>query len=86
VSISLGTALQKLGRTIPADLSVVVFDQAPGLETLLGVSPTHVAQPLFEMGRRAAALARDLKEGKDVPPETALPCRVVEGQSVQSLE
>lgn len=67
---------------LPADLSVVVFDQAPEMHDLLGLRLTHIAQPLFEEGRRIAELAPRLAEGETVDEATVLPCTLVDGESV----
>jgi DNA-binding LacI/PurR family transcriptional regulator len=63
---ALGAAAEA-GLRVPGDLSLVGFDDAPGSDAL---GLTTIAQPAFEMGRRAAAL---LVERLESSP--AAPCR-----------
>ncbi len=69
---------------IPQDLSLVTFDQdyASYAPWLAGLRPTVVELPLAEIGRAVARLAVRLADGEAVEPVTALPCRLVEGDSV----
>ena len=72
---------------VPRDLSVVTFDQQPGVAGKLGnVPPTTVSIPLHEMGVRLAHMARNLIDGETVDTVTTLPCSLVEGESVASIE
>jgi LacI family transcriptional regulator len=71
---------------IPRELSVVVFDQAPESGGRLGLSVTHVAQPLSEEGTLAAEMIRRLVEGKTVESLVGLPCRLVEGETTGPRE
>ena len=59
-------AARELGIAVPADLSVVGFDDSPPAAT---ADPplTTVAQPLRERGRAAGALVCALVEGREVP-------------------
>ncbi len=78
--------LVKSGRiVVPRDLSVVTFDQHPGLSNWLGVKPTCIALPLMEMGRQLARMARALATGQTIDPSTTLPCNLVEGESVRNI-
>lgn len=60
-------ALREAGLTVPEDMSVVAFDDLPG-EWVLDPFLTVVAQPAYEIGRRAAGLLLDRLE-RDVAPE-----------------
>lgn len=76
-------ALVKAGTVeVPRDLSVIVFDQAPSIHDRLGLRVTHVAQPLFEEGRKVVEMARLMADGKAVPKAVCLPCALVEGESI----
>jgi len=72
---------------VPRDLSVVTFDQHPGVAARLGnVQPTTISMPLQQMGARLAQMARSLIDGETVDSVTTLPCSLTEGESVASLE
>ena len=71
---------------VPRDLSVVTFDQHPGVAAKLGnVSPTTISMPLTDMGQKLAHMARSLIDGHQVDAVTTLPCPLVEGESVASI-
>ena len=83
----LADAFEPLTRSgelvVPRDLSVVTFDQQPGVAAKLGnVKPTTIAMPLQKMGSQLAHMARRLIDGQPVDAVTALPCSLVEGDSV----
>lgn len=72
--------------SVPRDLSLVTFDRHTTMyQQLFGFEPTIVELPLKEMGRRLAAMAREVHEGRPVEQRTNLPCRIVEGGSVLPL-
>ena len=81
----LSQLIQQKRLKVPEDLSVITFDQHPGLTNWLGVLPTCLKMPLIEMGRRLAHMARDIVNGKPVEPSISLPCQLVEGESVKTL-
>lgn len=70
--------------SIPRELSVVVFDQAPEPAKRLGMTVTHVAQPLSEEGTLAARMVRSLAEHRKVEAMVRLPCRLVQGETTIS--
>lgn len=71
---------------VPGDVSVVTFDQHPGVEGWLGgVTPAVVALPLREMGRELARLGRRAAGSGEVPKVTYVACRLEEGESVRDL-
>lgn len=82
ISSVLEPLVQKGLIRIPEDLSVVMFDQAPGPLESFPVAPAHIAQPLQEEGRAAAESVRKLVDGKQVEDHRVFPCRLVEGESV----
>jgi DNA-binding LacI/PurR family transcriptional regulator len=84
ISSTLSPLVQEGLVRIPGDLSVVMFDQAPGPLESFPVAPTHIAQPLREEGRAAARAVRRLTDGKQVKDHQVLPCRLVEGKSVRN--
>ena len=66
---------------------VVTFDQQPNVAAKLGnVSPATVSIPLHDMGVKLAHMARNLIDGETVDTVTTLPCSLVEGESVASIE
>lgn len=74
-------ALQAMGRRVPDDLSVAGFD---GISAARFVSPqlTTAAQPIYDLGKRAARLLIDLIDGEE-PEErqVTLPCTLRLGGS-----
>ncbi len=74
--------LIRSGRlSVPRDLSVITFDQAPEPRQWLGMNPTHIAQPLKEVGAKVAEYARRIADGLDAPRDTRLPCSLILGQT-----
>jgi DNA-binding LacI/PurR family transcriptional regulator len=73
------------GLRIGHDLSVVHFDQGPHCRQWLGLKATHVRIPLQEMGRRLAAWAREIVDGRMPKATQVLPCELVLGESVANL-
>ncbi len=69
-------ALREAGRAVPDEVGVVGFDDAPVAEH---TDPrlTTVHQPVEEMGRVMAEVLLARLAGRDVPPETVLPTRLV---------
>ncbi|MEA2707876.1 MAG: hypothetical protein QOF78_477 [Phycisphaerales bacterium] len=84
---ALSPLIQAGELVVPRDLSVVTFDQQPGVAAKLGnVRPTTISMPLHEMGASLAHMARHLIDGETVDTVTTLPCSLVEGESVASIE
>ena len=70
------------GLSMPADLSVVGFDDTP-LASRLWPPLTTVRQPIKEMAETAARLLMDRLNGKAAqPPEAPFPCEIVVRESV----
>jgi DNA-binding LacI/PurR family transcriptional regulator len=87
LATDLAPLVQSGELVIPRDLSVVTFDQQPGVAGKLGnVAPATVSIPLHAMGVRLAHMARNLIDGETVDTVTTLPCSLVEGESVASIE
>jgi DNA-binding LacI/PurR family transcriptional regulator len=87
LATDLAPLVQSGELVIPRDLSVVTFDQQPGVAAKLGnVAPTTIAMPLHEMGARLAHMARNLIDGETIDTVTTLPCSLIEGESVASIE
>jgi LacI family transcriptional regulator len=83
----LAPLIQSGELVVPRDLSVVTFDQQPGVAAKLGnVRPTTITMPLHEMGTKLAHMARHLIDGETIDTVTTLPCSLIEGESVASLE
>ncbi|MFB9240024.1 LacI family DNA-binding transcriptional regulator [Plantactinospora siamensis] len=75
------TAAAQLGLRVPADLSVVGFDNVP--ESVLCVPPlTTVEQPIHEMGRLATRMLIKLIRGEPVDrPHVTLDTKLIVRQS-----
>jgi len=76
--------LRRSGLKIPKDVSLVGFDDVPWMQ-MVDPELTVVAQPAFEMGRRAAKLllARLDDPGRAPTAETLQPTLVVRGSTAQ---
>jgi DNA-binding LacI/PurR family transcriptional regulator len=75
LAISVVTAWRRLGLRVPDDLSVLGFDNHTMAEAF-GLST--VAQPVCELGRRAAVVALALAAGQPVSPlEVRLPVSLI---------
>jgi len=74
--------LQRRGLELPRDLSLVAFDDVPWM-SLVDPAITVVAQPVVEMGRRAAALLLRRTDSPISPPrvECLQPTLVVRGST-----
>ncbi|MDO5553017.1 MAG: substrate-binding domain-containing protein [Planctomycetia bacterium] len=72
---------------IPRDLSVIVVDQCPFVDCLLGgVRPTTIELPLFEQGVTVAKKMRGWVQNACHDAESiAIPCRLAEGDSVAEI-
>ncbi|MEO0515295.1 MAG: LacI family DNA-binding transcriptional regulator, partial [Planctomycetota bacterium] len=78
-----GEAVQRLGWSLPEDLSIVAIDQSPEAAGWLhGVTPVTVEIPLQAMGRCVAEYAPALARGEEIPRSTQVPCKLVAGASV----
>jgi DNA-binding LacI/PurR family transcriptional regulator len=78
-------ALRELGMNVPADVSVIGFDNLPFTE-LLRPPLTTMHAPRLELGRTAAAmLLRLINEEHLEMPRVVLPTRFVERESCQPL-
>lgn len=79
-TIGVLSALRARGARIPADVSVVGFDDAP-LFPLLAPPLTVVAQPIYDLGRRACELLlRMVTDGAELTREESrvqLPTRLI---------
>jgi len=74
---------QRLGLSIPGDLSVVGFDNQETVAKWLDPGLTTLQLPHYEMGRWAVEHLERLIQGEDVSPEQhRMPCPLVERQSV----
>ncbi len=69
-------ALRGAGRRVPDDVAVVGFDDVPAA-ALTHPPLTTVHQPLYEMGRTAAAMVMSGIQGADISGRVELPTRLV---------
>jgi LacI family transcriptional regulator len=71
--MAIGTlrALAEADLKAPTDVGVVAFDDHPWA-TLMRPSLTVVAQPLYEIGRKASELLRSRLADRDRPPESVV--------------
>lgn len=75
-AIAVVDVARELGLRVPADLSVIGFDNVP--ESALACPPlTTISQPLQEMGAQALHLLVDLVAGRDTPTHLRLPTELV---------
>lgn len=78
--------IDRLGVSIPSDLSVVKFDEDPSApRPISGTSSSYICLPLEAMGAELARMARLCSDGVRPPGEKLLPCSLVKGDSVASL-
>jgi LacI family transcriptional regulator len=69
-------ALREAGRTVPDDVAVVGFDDIPAA-ALTHPPLSTVHQPLYDMGRTAAAMVMAGIGGEDIAGRVELPTRLV---------
>lgn len=82
--VALGAVLAaaKLGLSVPADLSVVGFDDEEHLADRCVPPLTTIALPHTQMGETAVAMALDLIEGREIEHRRrALPCELLVRES-----
>lgn len=87
VAIGALRALAARGVAVPRDVSILGFDDPP-CAALLATPLSVVAQPVEDLGRRAAEMLFDRIEGRTPPRARAavrLPVRLVERASVAAL-
>ncbi len=75
-------AVREAGLRVPRDISIVSFDDLP-MASDIGPSLTVVAQPAYEMGRRATKLllTRLSGDGPAEPQEIVLPTEIIVRES-----
>ena len=73
--------LRDAGISVPADMSLVGFDDMP-LGALLTPPLTAVRQPVEQLGRQGFQLLLSLLNGETPPPMTRLPVELIRRQSV----
>jgi LacI family transcriptional regulator len=78
IAIGAFQALQEQGLQMPADFSLVAFDDLPA-SFMLDPFLTVASQPAYEMGRRATELllARLIEEKPAAPQEIVLPTSLI---------
>jgi LacI family transcriptional regulator len=78
-------ALHEAGLTVPADMSVIGFDNLPFTE-LLSPPLTTIHAPRLELGRTAASMLLRLINGEQLEmPRVVLPTQFIERQSCRPL-
>lgn len=73
--------LREMGLQVPADVSIIGFDDLP-LSVFLTPRLTTVRQPAHEMGLQAASLLFDLLDGSQADTITELPTTLQLRESV----
>lgn len=77
VAVGVLHAAAQLGLALPADLSVIGFDDVP-LATYVIPALTTIAQPIYALGQTAVEILLRRLRQPDAPPETVtLPTRLV---------
>jgi DNA-binding LacI/PurR family transcriptional regulator len=78
-------ALQRAGRRVPEDISVVGFDDIPQT-SMMFPSVTTVAQPAAELGQRSVGLLLERIKNQDAPPQRlVLSTTLVERESCRAV-
>ena len=80
LALSVISAAQELGLTVPGDLTVTGFDDLD-YTTMMHPHLTTVAQPCHEMGRQSVDLLLDGLRDRDEGKRTFLPHRLMERES-----
>lgn len=84
IAIGIVEATRQMNLSVPADISLVSFDDTP-LAELIDPPLTAVRQPISEMGRVAFGQLLALMNKTEVVPETRLPVDLILRKSVRTL-
>ncbi|MAM72834.1 MAG: cytochrome-c peroxidase [Tistrella sp.] len=84
IVLGLYEAMRDRGLSIPADLSVIGFDDAP-FAGFIDPPLTTIRQPVAEMGRTAVAMLLARIAGDTATPVARLPVQLIERGSVAAL-
>lgn len=68
--------LRNAGRRVPDDVAIVGFDDLPA-SALTHPPLTTIRQPLYEMGRTAAAMVMSAVRGESIPQRIELPTTLI---------
>lgn len=83
------TPLVESGRiSIPRDLSVIAFDQVSQqfAPVIGGLMPTMIELPMKQMAAEVVRLVRQMLMGQETPKITSVPCRIIDGDTVLSMQ
>ncbi|MFC3883945.1 substrate-binding domain-containing protein [Bacillus songklensis] len=79
------SAAYQFGKKVPEDLSIIGYDNLSIAE--MSIPPlTSVAQPLNDMGEKAASMVFEMIESNKLAPSCIFPHKIIERKSVRSLE
>ena len=84
-AVGLISALHRAGRRVPDHLSVIGYDDV-AIARYLHPPLTTIAQPKYELGRRAMEMALALIEGRPDVRDVVLPPSLVERDSCATIE
>lgn len=76
VAISAYKVLTRMGKNVPEDVQLIGFDNIK-MSSLMTPELTTVAQPITEMGERAAQILIDHIEGKEVPQKNVFEVKLL---------
>jgi len=81
MAVGVLSAANRLGIKVPADLSLIGYDNLKIAEMVVPTLTT-VAQPLVEMGEKAADMVIEMLETGEIVESLYLPHKIIERQSV----
>lgn len=84
IALQVYCAALELGFSIPADVSIIGFDDFRAVSNVVEPKLTTMALPYYEMGGLAVKTLVELLTGSPSPGEVLFPCRLVERMSVAS--
>ena len=82
VAISAYKVLKRHGKAVPRDVQLIGFDNIK-MSRLMTPELTTVAQPIAEMGARAAQILIDYIEGKEVPQKNIFEVKLLERETTE---
>lgn len=86
IALLIKQACNKLGKSIPADLSVVCFDHPDNFFDTSAFQFTHIKQAQYEIGVKAVDMLLNQVLKPDTINKETLPPMLIEGDSVKMLK
>lgn len=82
---SVSLACQRLGLSIPDDISVITIDKQTAITHIDGVALSHVSLPYHDMGQAVAQIARTWTDTGSPTFPDPIACGPIKGDSVRKL-